>query len=283
MALPGSTSPLQLTLGLFLALVIAIAAYRLHSLSRSGAVGAAILGTVVFGFGGLAWAVLLVAFFVTSSALSKFFTRKKSKLDEKFSKGSQRDAGQVAANGAAAGVFVILHLFFPQSVWPWLGFAGSLGAVNADTWATELGVLSPSLPRMLTSGKRVENGTSGAISSFGTLAALGGAFLIAVLAVVFWPASLPALSIGGRAVVVLVISLAGLGGSLIDSALGATVQAIYTCPSCGKETERHPLHSCGTPTTLLRGWNWLNNDWVNTACAVGGALLALLLALTLPF
>jgi uncharacterized membrane protein len=62
--------------------------------------------------------------------------------------------------------------------------------------------------------------------------------------------------------------------SLFDSLLGATVQAIYWCPTCAKETERHPIHTCGTPTTHLRGWQWVNNDVVNFACSVMGAILS---------
>lgn len=75
------------------------------------------------------------------------------------------------------------------------------------------------------------------------------------------------------------IALAGLGGSLLDSFLGATVQSIYFCPACQKETERHPLHTCGTVTRPLRGWRWMNNDWVNAFCTLGGGLLALLLVI----
>ena len=52
----------------------------------------------------------------------------------------------------------------------------------------------------------------------------------------------------------------------MDSLLGATVQVIYTCPACGKETERHPLHACGTQTVYKRGWRWMNNDAVNAFC-----------------
>lgn len=61
--------------------------------------------------------------------------------------------------------------------------------------------------------------------------------------------------------------------------IGASLQAIYTCPACRKETEKHPLHSCGTPTTLIRGLAWLDNDWVNTACTLAGGLLAVMLFL----
>jgi uncharacterized membrane protein len=60
----------------------------------------------------------------------------------------------------------------------------------------------------------------------------------------------------------------------VDSLLGAWVQVIYYCPACEKETERHPTHSCGTATMPLRGLPWLQNDWVNTACTLSGALIA---------
>jgi hypothetical protein len=63
--------------------------------------------------------------------------------------------------------------------------------------------------------------------------------------------------------------------SLFDSLLGATVQAIYYCPKDQKETERHPLHTCGTETVQIRGWQWMNNDVVNFACSAMGAISAL--------
>ena len=73
----------------------------------------------------------------------------------------------------------------------------------------------------------------------------------------------------------LVLVLGGLAGSTFDSFLGATVQAIYYCPQCHKETERHPYHLCGTQTSLVRGWPWLNNDLVNFFCSLAGAGVAL--------
>ena len=273
---------MQVLFGFVLAVFVSTLAWWAHALSRSGAVAATLLGTIIFGLGGLSWAILLLGFFISSSLFSRLFSRPKAGLVEKYSKGSQRDAGQVLANGGIASLMVILHELVPNSTWPWLGFAGSLAAVNADTWATELGVLSKSLPRMITNGKPVEPGTSGAISLTGSLSALAGSLLIALLALLLWQGDALGPGLSQKVSLVVLLSLAGLGGSLLDSLLGASFQGIYTCPVCQKETERHPYHTCGAPTTLKRGWLWLNNDWVNIACAAGGAILALVIVISLP-
>ena len=271
---------IQLLAGFILALIISLAAKRAHSLSRSGAAAAMVMGTVIFGLGGFPWAVVMMVFFITSSALSRLFGKRKSGLNEKFSKGSERDAAQVLANGGIAGVFALAHIFFPDTPLIWLGFCGALAAANADTWATELGVLSRSGAVLITSGRPVERGTSGGISWFGTLAAFSGALLVALFSTFFWSQATGMPDALGAAVLrTLGLAAAGLLGSLADSLIGATIQAIYNCPTCHKETERHPLHTCGTPTTLVRGWPWLDNDWVNISCTVVGGGLSLLLSL----
>ncbi len=258
----------QLIIGLSLGALVGLLAWRLGSLSRSGAWAAALTGGLTFGLGGLKWAVLLLAFFLTSSAWSRLFARRKAAFEEKYAKGSQRDWGQVMANGGLGALLAIFNALIPGEVWPWLAFGGAMAAVNADTWATELGVFNPSSPRLITTGKTVERGTSGAVTLLGYLAALGGSALIGALAAFFGGDIRSALTIA------LAITLAGLAGTTCDSLLGATIQAIYFCPQCQKETERYPLHGCGTRTTHQRGWRWLDNDWVNFACSLVGALAA---------
>jgi uncharacterized protein (TIGR00297 family) len=265
---------LQLILGFLFAAIIAFVAYRAHSLSRSGAWGAFLEGTIIFGLGGWRWAVLLLAFFISSSALTRLFAKRKAALAEKFDKGGQRDIGQVLANGGIASIFAGLYFFFPEASWTWVAFAASLAAVNADTWATELGVLNPSLPRLITSGKPVERGTSGGVSLYGMLAAAGGAVLISFLAVLVIPSTFSLFI--SPVLLFLLLILSGLVGSLFDSFLGATVQAIYRCPHCDKETEKHPIHTCGTETVQVRGWKWLNNDMVNLGCAAVGAVVGMI-------
>jgi len=266
---------MQLPLGFLLAILIAYLACRAHSLNKSGAVAATVTGTIIFGVGGLDWAILLLTFFITSSALSRAFKNRKQGLDEKFSKGHERDAGQVFGNGGLATAFAALHFFYPNEIWTWIGFAAALAAVNADTWGTELGVLNPHPPRMITDlTKVVEKGTSGGISLIGTLAALAGAGLIGFLAVILSPITNHQLPI---TYYFLLITFSGLAGALFDSFLGATVQAMYFCPTDKKETEKHPLHTCGTPTVHIRGWKWLDNDWVNFACGAFGVITSLLI------
>ena len=265
---------MQLLLGILLALLIAFLAYRAQTLSRSGAYAAILVGTIIFGIGGLSWAILLMAFFITSSGLSRAFKKSKADLNEKFSKGHERDAGQVFGNGGIATLFAALHGLIPAAAWPWLGFAAALAAVNADTWATELGVLNPTAPRLISDlRKRVDKGTSGGVSLWGTLASLTGSAVIAALAALLSPT--------GHWSLFLLITVSGLLGSFFDSLLGATVQGIYYCPTCEKETERHPLHTCGTRTDQIRGWNWLDNDWVNFGCGMAGVVAALLLTAVL--
>src|SRR3989304_9619560 len=262
---------MQLICGIILAIIISYLAYRAHSLNKSGALTATLIGTAIFGIGGWQWAILLLTFFITSSALSRAFRNRKQALREKYSKGHERDAGQVLGNGGLAALFAGLHALYPESIIPWVGFAASLAAVNADTWATELGILNPTPPHLITDlRKRVEKGTSGGISLWGTGASLLGSSVIALLAVLLSPTGTLTTAHW------LLITFAGLSGSLFDSFLGATVQAMYYCPTDKKETEKHPLHTCGTQTVHLRGWKWLTNDWVNFACGALGVVIALI-------
>jgi uncharacterized protein (TIGR00297 family) len=263
---------LQLLVGIFLGLLISLAAWRVGALSTSGAAAAAITGALIFGLGGVSWAVLLLLFFVSSTAFSRAFKRRKNPLIEKFSKGSRRDWAQVLANGGLGAGLVVVQVLVPTQIWPWVAFAGAMAAVNADTWATELGVLNSKAPRLITNWRPVEKGTSGGISLLGSLAAFAGGSLVAFGAAVF--------SIQAEAMVILglfiSVAAAGFTGALVDSYLGATLQGIFWCADCKKETERYPLHTCGSITTCRRGFTWLNNDWVNFACSASGAASAAL-------
>lgn len=247
----------RLALGLAIAAALAAAAWRLRLLAPSGALAAVLLGGLTFGLGGLPAAIVLVAFFASSSALTRLFSKRKKALAKTFSKGGRRDWVQVLANGGPALLALGLGAadWLPQAV-AWPAFVAALAGATADTWATELGVLSPGQPQLITTGQRVPKGTSGGVSLVGSLAAAAGALLIALVAGLVGAGFM-------HPSFLLSVLLAGVLGSYFDSLIGATVQAIYYCPDCKKETEQHPLHSCGAATTRRRGWAWMSNDWVN--------------------
>jgi uncharacterized protein (TIGR00297 family) len=261
-------SILQLIIGFLLGALMGYAAWRVKALSKSGAFAATLVGCLIFGLGGFLWAILLLTFFISSSVLSHAFPHQKTDLDKKLAKGSKRDWAQVFANGGLGSILVIIQAFFPEQLWPLIAYAGAIATVNADTWATELGVLSQKPPRLITTGQIVEPGTSGGITVIGTLATLAGAGLIALVTALFATPILFSL------IILIIISIAGLSGSLFDSFLGATVQALYQCPHCMTETEQYPLHHCGQKTLLKSGWFWMNNDLVNFISSIFGAAVA---------
>ncbi|MCF7804847.1 MAG: DUF92 domain-containing protein [Candidatus Marinimicrobia bacterium] len=261
------TSQLMFMGWIFVAFLLSFGAYRLRVLNLSGTVAAFLLGTFVFGIGGLRWVVPMGAFFVLSSLLSKFGKQKKDILHSVYEKTGNRDMMQVLANGGLAGLLAIIW-HYTQTDLLYFVFLGGLAAATADTWATELGVFSRQQPRSLLTLQPVAMGTSGGITLFGTLGATAGA---AVLGFSGWIVS-PQFSLGSLGIV----TLAGLVGSMVDSILGATVQAQYKCPTCDKITEK--TEHCGNnPLHHIRGFRLINNDVVNLACTVAGALAVIFL------
>lgn len=268
----------RLLLGLFFSIGIGLLAYRRRSLSRSGVAGAVVTGTTTFGLGGWAWGLSLIFFFVSSSLFSHFRARDKAAIaEDKFSKGSQRDIGQVAANGGMATLLALGYGITSSPLRRELlqaGYVGVIATATADTWATELGVLSPHPPRLITTGVFTAPGTSGGITSLGTGVAVLGALASGLF---FWTLrgcrrSLLALP--------LIALISGTIGNLFDSFLGATTQAMFYCPACDQETERQ-IHNCGARTRPLRGLPWMTNDMVNFLSTLIGGLAAMLLQL--PF
>lgn len=214
---------------------------------------------------GLGWIGLLTLglFFFSSSFLSSFNHHlKKEEINEK---GSQRDAMQVFANGGVAAVMAILYGIVENPLLI-VAFIASLAAANADTWASELGPLSKRKPLHIATFKRVDKGTSGAISLLGTCAALAGSFVIASL--------IGFVEISNQFIFFFIISVAGFLGNVIDTVIGAYGQVLYECKRCMLKTEKR-IH-CGKRTEHIRGFKWLNNDIVNVSCTASGAIIALL-------
>ncbi|MEK8126375.1 DUF92 domain-containing protein [Paenibacillus filicis] len=261
-------------------LVIAGAAYWKKSLSASGAVAAIVMGTAMYALGSAPWFGTLIAFFVTSSILSKWKKSKKAEAELGYAKGGRRDAGQVLANGGIGLLLCAANAIWPHTLW-WAAYIGVMATVTADTWATEIGGLSRGKPRSIINGKTVEPGTSGGVTPLGLTASAAGGLFIGAAA---WGLSLlipdtlrgSESAMGLLALLVLGI-LGGLLGSLADSWLGAVFQVMYRCSKCGQEVEKN--RHCDAAAVRIRGFTWMNNDAVNALSSMAGGLACVVMSI----
>jgi len=249
-----------------------------------GFIIAALITLILFLLSPIIW-IGLTVFFLSSSLLSKWKTSEKFVINQEFAKKSQRDIIQVLANSVIALLFSILY--FINDVLPALLEGASFPLItkssfiiaafiaisthNADTWMTEIGITTKSTPRLIINlRKEVQKGTSGGITPFGTFAGVIGALIISLIytisSIMFSEIPLNHVLINTGLILV-----GGLAGGLIDSLEGATIQKIYYCDYCQKETETNP-HRCGKPTKGYRGLNLITNDIVNLTSALLSAI-----------
>ena len=245
-------------------MAIAVGARRVRALSTSGALATIAVGSVTV-VAGWSWAILLVVYFVSSVALTRFRAAVKvARTDGVVAKGGPRDAIQVFANGFVFALAAALWVATAWEGWRAIG-AGALAAAASDTWATEIGTLSRNEPRSMVTWRRVPTGTSGGVSTPGVVAAIAGSLFIALAAIALgWPREASVSAFVG-----------GLGGSTVDSLLGATVQQRRWCDRCNSPTER-ARHGCGTASRFVGGVRWIDNDVVNVTSTLAGARLGLL-------
>ncbi|KAE9032401.1 hypothetical protein PR003_g9312 [Phytophthora rubi] len=226
-----------------------------QSLDVSGAAAACFVGFFTLA-SGYRYGLLLLGFYFSGSKLTKVRASVKQQLDANYKPGGQRSARQVLACSLLAtciAVYAVLQfgdedaaLDFetaPARSYLLANFIGHYACCAADTWASELGVLSKSEPRLITTLRRVPPGTNGAVSALGlAMSALGGAFIGAL----HYAASLP--SGTAQLQVVTLGAASGLFGSVLDSLLGATVQATYFDRSTRRicdELTPHAERVCG--------------------------------------
>lgn len=223
----------QLAAGFALSLAVATAAGLLRTLTVDGAAAAVAVGMVTYGLGGWPWAALLITFFVTSSILTRWKSAVKPQPEHR----RGRSAAQVLGAGGVAACAAIAYAL-ASAPWTAAAFVGAIAASTADTWATEIGLLSRRPPRLITTGKRVRPGESGGVTWLGTVAGMAGAACIAILGTVWLQT--PWLDVW----------LAGTLAMLLDSVFGATVE---------------------------RRRRWMTNEAVNILATATGAMVAALL------
>lgn len=266
--------PFAFWLLVFIMAFIAIASYVTKQLTLGGSIAAFLVGfipTWILGFGAL---VSFMLFFISAGVLGKLAKRMGASNPDKIQKkGGCRDSIQVFANGGMALLCAIIYAFAPSPI-TLVMFGAGIGEAASDTFAGEVGILSKSKPVFIITGKPMKPGLSGAVSGLGTASGMLGAVLIGLC----WMGSFLPLTLTS-VFYASVVSIGSFFGCIMDSVLGATVQAHYYDEEKDLLTE-HPEVE-GKKLPLVRGIRWIDNDVVNLMSNVIAVMLAGSLALVL--
>jgi uncharacterized protein (TIGR00297 family) len=155
------------------------------------------------------------SFFFLAVAATKWRRLEKERLGVAEHNLGRRNAGQVLANGGAAGVCGLVGFLHPaHSDFYLLLMAGALSSATADTLSSELGTIYGRRFYNILDLRPGNRGENGVISLEGTLIGIGGS---AVIASIFSIATTWNIYFAW-------ILVAGTTGNLADSFLGATLE-----------------------------------------------------------
>ena len=235
--------------------VVAILAYVAKSLDAGGAVCAFVMGVTVLWTTRFAGFLLFLLFFVSCNVVGKISKRlrvKDSSPEIREKKGHRRDIMQVISNGLMATLAALLWFFSYKSA-ALVMFGAAVAEATSDTFAGEVGKLSNRPPVSILTMRQVPKGMSGGVTVLGMVAAMASSVVIALCwyisfsGVTFYEASL--------------VAVMGFAGAVIDSYLGAGVQALYYDPETKEFSEKEERD--GRQLELSRGIRWIDNDMVN--------------------
>jgi uncharacterized protein (TIGR00297 family) len=197
-----------------LTLVFAVLGRIVRGVTTGGAVaGAAVCFALLWAAGLAGFAGLLTVFVLTWIA-TRFGYKHKQRLGTAEAR-SGRNSLQVLANlGSSAGCAVLYSTLWPDRRFL-VAMAAALAEAAADTISSEMGQALGGMPRLITTWKKVEPGTDGAITLAGTMdgatAAMAVALVFALSRTFSWRSFA-------------VCAGAGILGMIFDSCLGATFE-----------------------------------------------------------
>jgi uncharacterized protein (TIGR00297 family) len=235
-----------LLLMILLLLVLMVVSVRAGKLTTAASLVGGVTGFLVWAGGGYAGIIMLATFFVLGTLATSWKKKQKAALHPQGLHPQKRNAGQVLANGGVAGLMGLLILVDKErALWYHTMLAASLASATADTLSSELGMVYGRNTFNILSFKKEPAGLDGVISLEGTLIGALGALVIA---------SIAAAMSDQAGDITWYILIAGIGGNLTDSILGAA----------------------------LERKGFVNNNWVNFLNTAIAALLALLLLVIDP-
>ncbi|XP_074656233.1 transmembrane protein 19-like isoform X1 [Tubulanus polymorphus] len=281
----AAVSPWRCLLAFVVPLWIVRRARRHKSLDDSGAITAFLVGFVLT-ISNYCFFACLLAFFTVTSKATKFRGSQKRKFEEDFKEGGQRNWIQVLCNGGMATELAIIYMmdvgctevaidFSRKYNASWLSMAvvGALACSCGDTLASELGtvIFASWRPRLITTLRSVPKGTNGGVSLVGLISSCLGGFVVGVAFYLMLLSQLPSDYMDASPAqwpVIVVATIAGLLGSVIDSLLGATLQ--YS----GFSKERQCIvENAGEDVDWISGVGILDNHSVNL---IAGLLTSML-------
>ncbi|KAF2764995.1 hypothetical protein EJ03DRAFT_355300 [Teratosphaeria nubilosa] len=272
-----------------------------HKLTPLGTLSGIAVATLHMLHPSPAYFWLLIVFFALGTLVTRIGRTAKLHLTQASTGGTggegPRTSAQVFANSGTACVWILVHAWLVRSSpwvsgvvplaagphWPVLervlpvGILAQYAAVAADTFSSELGILARSPPVLVTAPwKRVPRGTNGGVTVEGLLYGLLGGFLLTATAGVALRFLPPYVGIGLP--LGCLVTLMGLVGSLVDSVLGATVQATVVDRGSGRVVEgpggkRVKVVEGGS--RVVEGRDLLTNNGVNFTMAFLASLLAM--------
>ena len=202
----------QLLFALLVTAAFAALAYALGMVSRGGALGGLVVGTLIYASLGPQGFAVLALFVVGGSLLTRLGYRGKQRAGTAQESGGRRGAKNALANCAVAVLCALLSAMTGDPSFT-AAFVASLGAAFADTAESEVGQIYGRTPRLVTTFRRVRPGTDGAVSLPGTLAGVAAATVTAALGL--------ALGLVGDPGEMLLVGLAAFVGTGADSLIGA--------------------------------------------------------------
>lgn len=257
---------MKLFISLLLSFLLATLGYVKKALTPPALILAFIFACIITYFGGVSSFLMLATVFLLTIIAGKIKKEeRKNKIKDLHQKGHQKDVPSIIANVAPGTLCLILY-GLTNNAYLLVVYATLMAEAISDSLASDIGILSSKPPINILTLKRSTPGLSGNISLLGIFASFIGSLIIALIYLIF----------NHNIFNFLIITICGTLGNLIDSFLGALVQAKYECPTCHIITEK--TEHCATKTKKIAGIDFLNNDIVNiTSNIISGLLCYLIL------
>jgi uncharacterized protein (TIGR00297 family) len=196
-------------------LALALLAFSLKMVNRSGAICGFLLGVAVYLGWGYKSFLLMFAFFAIGSAATRLGYARKAARGVAEKRGGARSWREALANSLAGAFFSLLLITTHHEGAFLMALIAAFAEATGDTVSSEIGQWLSDRAYLITTFKPVPAGENGGISIGGSLAGAMASTLIVALAF-----GLGLCGKGGAAIAL----TAAVAGNLLDSVLGATIE-----------------------------------------------------------